>query len=357
MLTYVHLLASPATRPPRLIGWAGKVLADHPDQRRLLVDDPDLIGNAVDELLRFEPPTPHAARYVMEDAEFHGADGAGRQRPDRPRRRGQPRRAALRGPRHLRRPAQARAATSPSASASTTASATRWRASKPGSHSKRCCSGSPSGRSTRPTPQRVTARSPARLGIPPGLRLTWPSRPHRPTVPAETRSSTPPARCSPHRVPGRRSRTSPTRAGSCREACITTSTRRTRSSPRSSSGRGSTWNAWPPRGGPRPWAGRGNCPYAVRNRGALLLATYATPSDVGSEEVGRVPGRDPGRHGGDAARVQRAGSLRPGVDLILLAERICLSMLRVGIGVFRGGSADAGDHMRSAARRARARTC
>jgi cytochrome P450 len=73
VLTYVHLLASAGNETTaKLIGWAGKVLADHPDQRRLLVDDPGLIGNAVDELLRFEPPTPHAARYVMADAEFHG---------------------------------------------------------------------------------------------------------------------------------------------------------------------------------------------------------------------------------------------------------------------------------------------
>ena len=74
VLTYVHLLASAGNETTaKLIGWAGKVLADHPDQRRRLVEDPALIGNAVDELLRFEPPTPHAARYVMEDAEFHGA--------------------------------------------------------------------------------------------------------------------------------------------------------------------------------------------------------------------------------------------------------------------------------------------
>jgi cytochrome P450 len=55
-----------------LIGWAGKVLADHPDQRRHLVEDPSLVPNAVEELLRFEPPTPHAARYVVQEVEFHG---------------------------------------------------------------------------------------------------------------------------------------------------------------------------------------------------------------------------------------------------------------------------------------------
>ena len=64
---------APATRPPtRLIGWAGKVLAEHPDQRRELVEDPSLIPNAIEELLRFEPPAPHVGRYVAKDVEFHG---------------------------------------------------------------------------------------------------------------------------------------------------------------------------------------------------------------------------------------------------------------------------------------------
>ncbi|WP_007514381.1 cytochrome P450 [Pseudofrankia saprophytica] len=56
----------------RLFGWIGKVLAEHPDQRAELVADPTLIPRAVEELLRYEPPGPHVARYVTEDAEFHG---------------------------------------------------------------------------------------------------------------------------------------------------------------------------------------------------------------------------------------------------------------------------------------------
>lgn len=57
----------------RLFGWMGKVLAEHPDQRRELVDAPSLIPVAIEELLRFEPPGPHVARFVAEaDVEFHG---------------------------------------------------------------------------------------------------------------------------------------------------------------------------------------------------------------------------------------------------------------------------------------------
>jgi hypothetical protein len=56
----------------RLIGWAGKELAEHPDQRRDLVDNPGLIPQAIEELLRYQTPGPAIARYVARDVEFHG---------------------------------------------------------------------------------------------------------------------------------------------------------------------------------------------------------------------------------------------------------------------------------------------
>jgi cytochrome P450 len=56
----------------RLFGWMGKVLAEHPDQRAELAEDRSLIPNAIEELLRYEPPGPHVARYVTRDAELHG---------------------------------------------------------------------------------------------------------------------------------------------------------------------------------------------------------------------------------------------------------------------------------------------
>lgn len=57
----------------RLFGWMGKVLAEHPDQRQELVEDRSLIPVAIEELLRYEPPGPHVARYVAaQDVEYHG---------------------------------------------------------------------------------------------------------------------------------------------------------------------------------------------------------------------------------------------------------------------------------------------
>jgi cytochrome P450 len=54
------------------LAWAAMLLGEHPDQRRMLVDDPTLIPNAVEEVLRFEPPSYHIARTVAEDVEIHG---------------------------------------------------------------------------------------------------------------------------------------------------------------------------------------------------------------------------------------------------------------------------------------------
>src|SRR5262249_58126371 len=73
ILTYVNVLAgagNETTRRP--ISWAGKVLADHPDQRRQLVENRSLIPNAIEELLRYEPPAPYVGRGVARHVEIHG---------------------------------------------------------------------------------------------------------------------------------------------------------------------------------------------------------------------------------------------------------------------------------------------
>jgi cytochrome P450 len=72
ILVYLNVVAGAGNETTtRLIGWAGKVLAEHPDQRRELVDNPGLIPQAIEELLRFEPPAPHMARYVARDVSLH----------------------------------------------------------------------------------------------------------------------------------------------------------------------------------------------------------------------------------------------------------------------------------------------
>jgi len=73
ILNYIGLLAAAGNETTtRLIGWAGKVLAEHPDQRSELADDAGLIPGAIEELLRYESPSPVQARYVTSDVEHYG---------------------------------------------------------------------------------------------------------------------------------------------------------------------------------------------------------------------------------------------------------------------------------------------
>jgi cytochrome P450 len=73
LLLYVNVVAGAGNETTtRLIGWAGKVLGEHPDQRRELANDRSLIPEAIEELLRYEPPAPHVARYVSRDVEYYG---------------------------------------------------------------------------------------------------------------------------------------------------------------------------------------------------------------------------------------------------------------------------------------------
>jgi cytochrome P450 len=72
VLTYITVIAGAGNETTtRLIGWTGKVLGEHPDARRELAADRSLVPNAIEELLRFEPPAPHVGRYVPEDVELY----------------------------------------------------------------------------------------------------------------------------------------------------------------------------------------------------------------------------------------------------------------------------------------------
>ncbi|PQP44753.1 cytochrome P450 [Mycolicibacterium austroafricanum] len=73
VLHYTQVVAGAGNETTgRLIGWLAKVLAEHPQQRREIVEDRSLLGRAVDETLRFEPTGPHVARYLARDFEYDG---------------------------------------------------------------------------------------------------------------------------------------------------------------------------------------------------------------------------------------------------------------------------------------------
>jgi cytochrome P450 len=56
----------------RFLGWAATLLARNPGERAKLVADPGWIPNAVEEILRYEAPSPVQGRWVTRDVELHG---------------------------------------------------------------------------------------------------------------------------------------------------------------------------------------------------------------------------------------------------------------------------------------------
>lgn len=56
----------------RHLGWVAYVYSEHPAERKKVVDDPTKSANAVEELLRYEAPSPIQGRYVTRDTEMHG---------------------------------------------------------------------------------------------------------------------------------------------------------------------------------------------------------------------------------------------------------------------------------------------
>lgn len=73
VLHYTQVVAGAGNETTgRLIGWLAKVLAEHPEQRREVVDDRSLLPRVIDETLRFEPTGPHVARWMARDFECYG---------------------------------------------------------------------------------------------------------------------------------------------------------------------------------------------------------------------------------------------------------------------------------------------
>ncbi|MDT3440862.1 MULTISPECIES: TetR/AcrR family transcriptional regulator [unclassified Pseudofrankia] len=78
---------------------------------------------------------------------------------------------------------------------------------------------------------------------------------------------------------------------------------------------------------------------AVRHRAALLLTFYEPPA-LFSQDLVELAARTPTRIQAAMLEALRAGRqsgyIRPGIDLALLADRLCQSMLHIGIGVSHG---------------------
>jgi cytochrome P450 len=71
---FANLLVSAGTETVgKLLGWAAVVLGQYGAERRRLAQEPELIPAAVEELLRYEAPSPVQARRCVQETELHGA--------------------------------------------------------------------------------------------------------------------------------------------------------------------------------------------------------------------------------------------------------------------------------------------
>ncbi len=73
IVAFLNLLAAAGNETTaKLLGNAIVLLAQHPEQRAALVADPSRIPQAIEECLRFEPPSQNTGRLVLRDTELHG---------------------------------------------------------------------------------------------------------------------------------------------------------------------------------------------------------------------------------------------------------------------------------------------
>ena len=95
--TTILLLGAGFETTVNLIGSGTLALLRHPDQLRILAEDPDnTVGNAVEELLRYDSPVQMTGRLAWEDTDLAGSTLPGRYVGHGPARGGQPRPRCLR---------------------------------------------------------------------------------------------------------------------------------------------------------------------------------------------------------------------------------------------------------------------
>ena len=73
VVAFIGLLATAGSETTvKLIGNCLVYLWQHPDQRKRLWDDPTLIPRAVEEVLRYDPPSQFQGRVAQRDVRYHG---------------------------------------------------------------------------------------------------------------------------------------------------------------------------------------------------------------------------------------------------------------------------------------------
>jgi cytochrome P450 len=67
----VLLISAGTETVAKLLGWASLLLGEHQDEQRILIDDPGVIPNAIEELLRYEAPSPVQGRWATNEITLH----------------------------------------------------------------------------------------------------------------------------------------------------------------------------------------------------------------------------------------------------------------------------------------------
>src|SRR5262249_45994866 len=71
-ISFIHTFVNAGETTRSLLSFVALLLARHPDQRRLLVERPELVGNAIEETLRYNPLNWSGCRTAIEDIELGG---------------------------------------------------------------------------------------------------------------------------------------------------------------------------------------------------------------------------------------------------------------------------------------------
>jgi cytochrome P450 len=67
----VLLISAGTETVAKLLGWASLLLGEHQEQQRILIDDPGLVPNAIEELMRYEAPSPVQGRWATSEFTLH----------------------------------------------------------------------------------------------------------------------------------------------------------------------------------------------------------------------------------------------------------------------------------------------
>jgi len=71
-ISFIHTFVNAGETTRALLSFVAMALAQHPDQRRLLVEHPELVANAIDETLRYYPLNWSGCRTATQDVEIGG---------------------------------------------------------------------------------------------------------------------------------------------------------------------------------------------------------------------------------------------------------------------------------------------